>query len=473
MAPEIRPSSRPFAEALAFHRGRASVDPKTFYALVGEARTRAFTISGGLRESAILEAHQLLGRAIEENMTKQEFSALFGELLDRQDGVVLSPQRMELIWQNARATSYSVGRYRQLSRPGLIARRPIRQYPKGPHDVKTSTICRKLEGLTWRAGDPIEKHVWPPNHHHERHLDVVSMTEAQAKEEGATIYESAGEREYPVIDGQEIFPDPGWDSAPHLMAADDAEFVRQASALPAPLPSHAASDYGLGKLSDLTRAELAGAPAATPAITSLAADEYATARTAFREAFDIPEELGGSWVADYAGDGVRVTDATFDAVLGVGPKGVGTKKLAGEAVYFNHFREALEDPTEVWFERLEGGAIVKRYIKVFRGKGTKDSPTVVVLERGPGGWLMRAASQKKGAIEAARKGVLVMSKAPRTGALRAAAEGRRGARNDFAQIRPLAGDRPGTRRDGRAGDPTPRLKSIKHVSEGLRAEGRA
>jgi hypothetical protein len=430
------PVIKAFREAVDYHRTRSGVSPSAFYAMSDEAKRRAFTISGGLREGAIGEAHALLTRALEENMTREDFTTLLGDILARQDGVLLSPQRMELIWQNAYALAYSAGRYRQLSDPDLIRLRPLRQYPVEPRDGSTTPVCRALGGLVWRAGDPIEKRIWPPNHHGERHLDVISLTEAEARELGLAIYESEEDTEYPVIDGQQILPLDGFDFPPHLLGADDADLARHAAELADELAGHAAADYGLGKLSSVTGAPL---PQLTPLVTP---DMLEEGWERFRGLIGIPEGATGTWILDASGDGVRLARASYDALV-----------ASGLTDMIRAILPAIEEADEVWIVRRADGTLTKRYFKVFAGE-TPGSRIVLELERAPGGFLVRIA--RPGRPESRRRGRLASSKLPR--ARKSREMGLYGAR---------ARGGVGVRQK----ENTPLLKSVKKGSKGVLSPG--
>lgn len=383
------PVIKAFREAVDYHRTRSRVSSQEFYAMSADAQLRAFTISGGLREAAIGEAHALLTRALEENMTRDDFTALLGDLLARQDGVLLSPQRIELIWQNAYAMATSAGRYRQLSDPELVRLRPLRQYPREPRDEQTTPLCRALGGLVWRAGDPIERRIWPPNHHGERHLDILSLSEAEARELGLEVYESEGDSGDLVIDGQQILPMQGFDFPPHLLGADDADLARRAVELADELTGHAAADYSLGKLSALPGAPL-------PEAVTLLAGEDGWER--FRSITGIPAGATGTWILDAAGDGVRVARATLDALVASGLEGM-----------MRAVRPAIEEADEVWIVRRADGTLSKRYFKVFAG-AAPGSRIILELERLAGGILARITRPAR--PETRRRGRLASSKTP-------------------------------------------------------------
>lgn len=386
MAPELRRQLKPFAEAVAFHRKRAAVSADEFYEMRDAARARAFSVSGGLRQSAIVATHKLLDDAIARGITKSEFADEFGKLLDANGGIVFDRNRLDLIYQNNYAAAYSAGRFEQMNDPAVLKERPYRQYPKGPNDSKTSTICKPLQGLIWRAGDPIEKHIWPANHHGERHLNVLTLTEEQAKAEGEIYVSPKSGREYPFVDGREILPDPGFDYAPGLLNSDVKSLTGAAAKLGETLPSKTAASYELASIAD----SIDALPAASRVLKT---------GGGFKKVLGIEGET--TLRPDYAGDGV---------VLGSAPIGAMPEAVRVRAA---QMAATLDDPFEVWLvpvDRDGETTYIKRYFGAFRrGRAAE----VLVLDRSPEGLLFRGELAED--AEARREGLLVHTKSTRSG----------------------------------------------------------
>lgn len=381
--PEAFPMMKPFREAIAHQLQRVPMSRADFDRLELESRARAWTIAGLTRRSALEQTHELATRAIAEGLTRSEFAEQLGEILDKQ-GVILDPQRLELINQNNLATAHAAGRWQQMTHPDVIASRPYWQYPPGPDDRRTSAICKKLQGFCARHDDPVWPHIFPPNHHKERHLKVLTLTEEEAKAAG--IYESAGPKEYPVIDGQEILPDPGFDYSPSLLGADEAHLVASADKLGVAVPAKIASDYSLPLLEKMPAKNLPALPVAIDG-------EW----DAFRETL-AKRGVGtesSAVLADIFGDGVRVTRGSFDRIS--------RPELASAIA------EAIEHPSEVWAITREAGdrlQIHKRYIALFRDG---DQVISVIVDESPDGWLMAAEFPELELAESFRAGRLLLT----------------------------------------------------------------
>jgi hypothetical protein len=399
---------KPFRQAVAFQLGRVPMQREIFDRLSNEAKLRAFTIAGLARKAVLEEAHGLATKAITEGQTLREFQDALGELLDRNGGTVLSPQRLELISQNNLAVAYSAGRYAQMNDPDITRDRPYRQYPLGPNDMRTSQICLSLEGLVARYDDPIWDHITPPNHHGERHLQVLTLTEEQARELG--IYESPGELEYPHINGQTILPDPGFDFSPGLLTSDDRALVEAAEAMGEILPAKAAADYQLEKLESVGRRDLPEMPELMPRVVDASdAVKINAAWSRFRDLFGIAEDVTGTIVNDVFGDGVIVNRSVFDYMA------IGGKE--DRAAYFPLLKDAVENPFEVWMiarQRGEQTVFHKRYIALYNDRGKKKAAFAIV-DSSPEGWVMKNSFRDSDwtHLERQREGRLLMSKARR------------------------------------------------------------
>lgn len=380
-APALLPTPKPMAEAIAYQVQRIPRPRPEFDLLDDQARRLSWTIAGFVRRAVLEESFGHATKHIAEGTLREDFLEHIGRLAD-QEGIFLSPERLDLIAQNHFANVTSAGRWEQLNDPDILAERPYRQYPLGPHDPQTSEICLKLEGLVWLAGDPVEKHIIPANHHKERHVKVLSLTKEQAEASGK-LYASAGEMEYPVIDGQTILPDPGFDSAPGLMRSDSADLARRAAAAGEAVTGKAPASYGLGELSNYADRLAHEMPRKADA-----ADWKEFRR---RVGFGAGEE-DETILVDTHGDGVRINEATFNAI---GGRGAGL------------IRMAVADPLEVWFVQRENG-FSRRYLSLV---DMDDEVRGMWLEVSRDGWLYAGELVELEQLEQLRGGLLLMSKA--------------------------------------------------------------
>lgn len=385
--PEPLPMLRPFQEAVAYQLQREPMDADEFYALDDEARRRAFTIAGLTRQSSLIEAHRLATAAIAAGRTKQEFLEELGDVLDT-EGTILPRPRLSLIAQNNTAAAYAAGRWKQLADPELAQLRPYLQYPLGPSDERTSAICRRLEGFIARHDHPVWQRIFPPNHHNERHIQVTSLTEEQARGTGR-VYEGSDADDYPFVDGQRILPDPGFDAPPQLLAADEKLLAGEAADRGAELAGKTASDYGLRPIAENPTSSFPAAPGAA-SIDEVLAD--------------------GPVLLDEFGDGLRTSRAALEDMEAIEDRILGL------------MRPTLSDPFETWLVRSarESGEI--RYAKRYLGLYQDGQDLIgIALEASQEGWLTVPGASPAGfriptpqEIEQLRRGLLLRSRGRKT-----------------------------------------------------------
>jgi len=392
--PSLGPMPRVFREAISFHESRISITDREAKRSSSEARARSFYAASLADRASALETHRLIGEAMKNGTTEAQFRADFTRLLAANGGAVLPPSRQNLIFEQAIGLGYASGRIRQMRIVSETTDRIIWMYPLAPHDNRTTQICLSLEGYMAPADSPEWQRIAPPNHFKERHWQLLTLTLEQAKERGYVPRdEDEDPRQYPVIDGEEVHPDSGFDMQPELLASDAENLMDGYKALLGELEAKTAADYELGSLATLEDAEAIELPELATAGEAEAGWE------AFREVTDMPDALDSTITVDALGDGVIVNRGTFDAIF------------AEEPELVSLLPELLSDPTEVWFipvETAEGIEIVKRYLGVF--VDVDGSRTWMWADQSPSGWLARGGFVKSPEeLDALRKGYLTAS----------------------------------------------------------------
>lgn len=411
---------QPFREAVDYQLGRVPMTRKAFDELSDEAKRRAFTIAGLVRRGLLEDAYQLAYEATAEGLTKSEFAERLGSILDEQEGLLLRPSRIELIAQNNTAAAVSAGRWAQLTDPDVREERPYLQYPLGPSDASTSAICRRLEGFVARWDSPVWQHIYPPNHHNERHLQVVSLTEEDARASGK-LYEGDETSEFPFVDGQRILPDPGFDFAPGSMTSfDDAALVEAARAAGRDLPAKTWSDYGLAPMAELVEsADLPPVPTLGMRLNPTRLRDAAAREDAwesFREIFDIDAAANGTMVVDVLGEGVVVNRATFEHLTGWDTAtDEDLLRKHDRSQWFPLLPDTLRGPLEVWMTPSvsEKGDVSwrRRYLAAFTREDDSPRTIIVFAEMSREGWLMESSfALTLARVDALRKGLLVYRK---------------------------------------------------------------
>jgi hypothetical protein len=390
-----------YTDALEFHRKRTTLLAADFYdRALDAARPRAMTVTGLHKFDSLLAVTRVIDEGIANGKTSSDIADEISAIVDRHGGTILPGSRIELIVYNALYTANAAGEWKAAME--FVEDRPYFKYV-GPQDERNSPVCKPILGLIVHYTDPILKHFWHPNHHRERQ-QWVTLSKGEVDE--AQVYRSPEGAEYPVINGQVVRPADGWDyNAADAMAADDKVFIQAARSLGEHLARKTPADYGLGTLADIDAESLAPLPRLGNAVPAAAINR---AWEAFQRAIGI-ENGSGTWILDYAGDGVRINRDTFDLAL-TDERG---NFAGGNGRYFPLILPTLTDPFETWLVPIvteRGTTFLKRYIGAF---STPRGVQAIALDRTDEGWLWRTIAPRD--IEPLRAGLLIRSRSEKGG----------------------------------------------------------
>lgn len=394
--PRLLPQQQTFKEAIAFHRSRVPISDAALAELSNEAKNRAFWIAGLARQASAVEAHRLIDEAIKNGTTDALFRAEFTKLLAENGGSVLPFARQNLIFGTNVGLAYSAGRMKQLMDPDVLAERPILMYPLGPHDSRTTAICISLEGFMAEATSSVWPHIAPPNHFKERHLKLLSLTREQAAERG-DVWQDQDGINYPVVNGQQMLPDPGFDQPAAMLASDARNLAQEFEQLVTERAAKVPADYELEAIGEMP-------DDAAIAVPDLAPADAEEAWQTLRDDLKFDDALDSTITPDLFGDGAIVNRESYDAIFG------DTPELA------TLLPRLLTEATEVWFvpfETEQGVTVVKRYIGAF-----SDGESVIYLwaDQSPSGWIARGGTATATEIETLRRGYLASTRVPRKAA---------------------------------------------------------
>ena len=175
----------PFDEAREFWKGKVVLSPEQFTALERAARVRAFTVSGIAKLDSLQDVFEAIGRAIEEGTTVSEFKKDIKDLIERKGWTGKRAWRIENIFRTNVQTSYQVGRYRQMTMPELLKRRPYWKYD-AINDSQTRPTHLAMDGKVFPADSPIWDTWYPPNGYQCR-CGVLSMSASDLRRQGLKV----------------------------------------------------------------------------------------------------------------------------------------------------------------------------------------------------------------------------------------------------------------------------------------------
>jgi hypothetical protein len=378
--PEIA-EAQPFQEAIDHFRQKLNVPSERWTDIWQGAHTRAFTVAGAQSEALLADFRTAIDRAISEGRTLKDFQKDFDAIVEKHGWSYKGSRgwRTRTIYRTNMRTAYQAGRYKQMTDPKVLKRRPFWEYAHGD-SVNPRPKHLGWDGLVLRHDDPTWDTIYPPNGWG-CSCFVRTLSQRGLERRGKSEPDAAPELEMRKVrlgDGSEVeVPkgiDPGW--AYNVGEAAHGRPVARQSIDTAnaqgwrQLPGRTAADYGR--------------PATVPADTPKAKPgRRADSMTAMRER--LRQSVGGDEVqlTDPAGDKLLVSQAMADHIA------ADPKRLDGREKYFPLLPEVVEDPYEIWvsFARNEATGKVglrKRYVKTFDLE--KERPLIVVADAAEGVW---------------------------------------------------------------------------------------
>lgn len=188
--PPKRPPADPNAaqEAVRWFRDRLIMTDEEFQTLEDATHDVAFTVAGVNQLDLVTEVWEAVDKAIANGETLQDFQARVSDRLTAAWGKD-QPWRVENILRNQAQRAYGAGRWAQMTEPVVVQARPYRRL-SNIMDQRTSPICVDVAlggvgGTVLPADDPFWRSHVPPLHHGCR-SHIVTLSEAEAKEDGVT-----------------------------------------------------------------------------------------------------------------------------------------------------------------------------------------------------------------------------------------------------------------------------------------------
>jgi SPP1 gp7 family putative phage head morphogenesis protein len=149
----------PFDEMLKYFQGKIPISAEMYYAMIKEARERAFTVSNIESLKALEDLQRSLGMAMEKGWTLSTWKASMADLLDAWD--IEGWHANTIYWTNM-ATAYQIGRYDQMTDPDIEEMFPYWQYIAVEDNV-TRPNHAYMDGKVFRRNDPIWDEWYPLN----------------------------------------------------------------------------------------------------------------------------------------------------------------------------------------------------------------------------------------------------------------------------------------------------------------------
>ncbi len=224
---DIQAVDLPFREAVSFFREKARVPTQRWNDVWRGEHSQQFMVAGATSDALLRNFQDAIAKALERGTTLAEFRKDFDSIVDKHGWSHTGSRnwRSRIIYETNLATSYSAGRYAQLTEPETLAAFPFWQYK---HSGSAHPRLQHLawDGLTLRADDPFWATHYPPNGWR-CGCRVVPRDAEDLRRVGKSGPDAAPPMQYrpwrDKVTGQvhqvPIGIDPGWDYNPGLAKA--------------------------------------------------------------------------------------------------------------------------------------------------------------------------------------------------------------------------------------------------------------
>jgi len=188
----------PPAEAIEALRARIPMTAEAFFALRQAYRRKGFTIAGVQSVDLIARVQAEIERALEGQVTREQFLAEMPRMFARFGVSPASPHHIETVFINGMQSSYNAGRWSMQTDPD-VADLFMWQYD-AVDDDRTRPSHRAMDGVTLPSDDAIWTRWYPPNGHRCR-CRIITVPVDEAKRTDKRRISRAA-------------PDPGWAGSP-------------------------------------------------------------------------------------------------------------------------------------------------------------------------------------------------------------------------------------------------------------------
>jgi uncharacterized protein with gpF-like domain len=231
--------AQPFAEQLAYFSQKLALPSKHWDDLIAAGHDRGFIVAGAMKEDLVADLKAAIQAAIDEGKTIQWFRDEFENIVQKRgwtgwlgegsaDGTAW---RTRIIYTTNLRTSYSAGRYAQMTDPEVLASRPYwryvhrsREHPRLSHKAWHNTVLP--------AQDPWFNTHFTPNGFGCKCI-IEAINEREMKRMGKAQPDVApddGTYQHVVKRTGEVVTLPvgiqyGWDYAPGQSVAEDIRWL--------------------------------------------------------------------------------------------------------------------------------------------------------------------------------------------------------------------------------------------------------
>lgn len=342
----------PFDEALQFFRQKLNIPTQTWRDIWRGAHAKAFMVAGAMKHDLLSDLRGAVDQAVEggsfHDFQKAFDAAVVKHGWDFNGG---RKWRAGIIYRTNLRSAYAAGRYRQMTSPGMLRRRPYWQYLHGGSENPRLQHLA-WDGLVLPADDPFWSSHFPPNGWG-CSCTVRTLSAGQLRREGLTVGKAPVEKTVTVTNprtGETTKVPDGIDAGFDFNIGEAASGRPHARAI-----IDTAQD---GDWEDVSPMVGSGPLPLDRPVASLG--RRARNRAELDRIYDRTFGQAQAQFSDPLGDVITLDDRMKDHLL--------DKGLSGREQYLSFIEETITDPAEVYvsFARhKETGrySLRRRYIK--------------------------------------------------------------------------------------------------------------
>ncbi len=391
---EISPEPVTFQEAIEAFKSKVPLSADEFARLSTAAKARAFSVARMQSADLVAQVQDSLRRAMEEGVSFRDWKAGINDLLAKRGVDPLEPWHLDTVFRQNVQSAYQAGRWKQMTEPYVLKRRPYLQYVivRDGHARKTHA---DQDGKIYPKTHPYWDEWYPPNGFGCR-CGTVDLSQEEVDEEELKV-----ETRSPIT-----HPDPGFEVNVGKGAFGDRvmEAISQDMADLVPVFSGGPAQFGRPQV--IPPKAFKPAPELLPPPEVLARDLSRPEvqdfyRDAYRSAVGIPEGRDAVEISDVLGESIMLNMGGIDYLL---------RKEPSRVRFIPYILPTIQAPYEIWLVEettAKGVRYRKRYIALYRD-GKARPYLVVVNQFDPYRWgILNAYPLETKSLKQERSGVLL------------------------------------------------------------------
>lgn len=182
---EVLYGEQTFEEAKDYFGEKLTLTKEEYKTLNEKYKHLAFTVAGYSEIGIINQFYNEILKAIDEGTTYEDFKSKMNTFLKDKGYDILGDFQLDNIFRTNIQTAYNAGHYEHMTHKEVMKQRPYWRY-EAVDDEDTRPEHRAMDGLVFRADDPIWDTWYPPNGYRCR-CTVTSLSERQVQSKGLEI----------------------------------------------------------------------------------------------------------------------------------------------------------------------------------------------------------------------------------------------------------------------------------------------